>query len=77
MWVVNTVFTATASSADGKSSPCPTSTRMRSSSRKAAWPSFMCHTVGLTPSAASARTPPTPSTISCSMRVVRSPPYSR
>ena len=50
---------------------------MRSRTRNAAWPSLMCHTVGFTPSAASARTPPTPSTISCSIRVVRSPPYRR
>ena len=42
----------------------------RSSTRNAACPSLMCQTVGLSPSAASARTPPTPSTISCSMRVV-------
>jgi hypothetical protein len=53
-----------------------TSSRMRSSTRKAAWPSLMCQTVGCSPSAASARTPPTPSRISCSMRVRRSPPYS-
>ena len=50
---------------------------MRSRTRNAAWPSLMCHTVGLMPSAASARTPPMPSTISCSIRVVRSPPYRR
>ena len=56
-----------------ESSPC-TSSRQRSRPRKAAWPSFMCQTVGSMPSARRARTPPMPSTISWAMRISWSPP---
>jgi hypothetical protein len=44
------------------------SRRVRSRARNALCPSFMWKTVGVTFSAARARTPPMPSTISCLMR---------
>ena len=50
--VVKTVLTATASSAAREVEALPSScSRMRSSTRNAAWPSLMCHTVGCRPTA--------------------------
>ncbi len=48
--------------------------RINSSVRNAAWPSFMWNVDGSTPSARIKRVPPMPSKISCMMRVVLSPP---
>src|SRR5215469_2714263 len=45
--------------------------------RKAACPSFRCHTPGCAPTARSARTPPIPRIISWRTRVDSSPPYRR
>src|SRR5579871_2730219 len=73
--VVKTALAATASRASAKVRLASAiSSRIRSSPRKAACPSFMCQSAGFSPSARSARTPPMPSTISCEMRISWSPP---
>ena len=83
VWVVNTVLERTTVSAVSKSRPpSVTSSRMRSTPRKPAWPSFMWNTCGSgSPSTAvnarMARTPPMPARISCLIRCSWSPPYSR
>ena len=75
--VVNTVPARTACSASSKSRPSfSTSSRMRSMPRKPAWPSLVWNTSGAgAPVAAQyariARTPPTPSSSSCSRRCSR------
>ncbi len=60
--------------ASAKILPAAIFSRINSSVRNAAWPSFMWKTDGCTPSLRSSRTPPMPSRISCMMRVVLSPP---
>ena len=78
--VVNTVLERTTVSAVSKSSPpSVTSSRMRSTPRNPACPSFMWNTCGSgSPSTAVnariARTPPMPARISCLMRCSWSPP---
>ena len=51
--------------------------RTSSSAANALCPSLRCTTPGMMSSAASARTPPTPSSSSCRMRTPWSPPYRR
>ena len=80
--VVNTVLERTTVSAVSKSSPSVISSRMRSTPRKPAWPSFMWNTSGagrpsISVNARIARTPPIPARISCLIRCSWSPPYSR
>ena len=72
--VVKIVVRRTCSTASPVETPCSTSARSRSIARNAEWPSFMWNTLGSTPSAASARTPPTPSRSSWRIRCSRSPP---
>ncbi|SLH34752.1 Uncharacterised protein [Mycobacteroides abscessus subsp. abscessus] len=77
--VVNTVAARTTASAVSKSIPSATYSRMRSTPRKPAWPSFMWKTSGSgSPSARvnarTARTPPIPARISWRMRWSWSPP---
>jgi hypothetical protein len=72
--VVNTVEASTRSRASAASAPSATIARMRSSASSAECPSFMWYTVGRSPAAAGARTPPTPSRISWRIRISRSPP---
>ena len=65
VWVVKMVPARTASTAAGKSSPDSViSRRIRSRPRKPAWPSLVWKTWVGSPTASSARTPPTPSRIS-------------
>ncbi len=77
--VVNTVDDRTTVSAVSKSSPASISSRMRSTPRKPAWPSFMWNTSGagrpsISVNARIARTPPMPARISCLIRCSWSPP---
>ena len=73
--VVNTCLADAPCRASSKLMLCfSTSRRMRSRARNAECPSFMWQTFGSMPIAASARTPPIPSTISCLMRISMSPP---
>ena len=56
------------------SEPLPLEARRASSSEtNAAWPSLRCTMLGSIPSASSARTPPTPSSMYCASRVSSSP----
>ena len=77
--VVNTVDERTTVSAVSKSSPASISSRMRSTPRNPAWPSFMWNTSGearpsTSVNARIARTPPMPARISCLIRCSWSPP---
>ena len=79
VWVVNTVLDRTTVSAVSKSRPASTSSRIRSTPRNPAWPSFMWNTSGagspsIAVNARIARTPPMPARISCLMRCSWSPP---
>jgi hypothetical protein len=76
VWVVKTPVASTTSRACAKVRPCDAiRSRIRSTTRNAECPSFMWYTVAWIPRAFSARAPPTPSRISCRMRMSRSPPY--
>jgi len=75
--VVNTPPARTDSTASLNVNPLATSSRMRSSDRKPAWPSLVWNTCGCSPSARNTRTPPMPSTISWRRRCSVSPPYKR
>ena len=67
--VVNSIEARTDSTASSKLSPSSDmATRMRSRVRNPAWPSFRWNTFASSPSARSARKPPTPSSISWRMR---------
>ena len=81
VWVVKTVPARTACSASSNVSPVLTSSRIRSTPRKPAWPSLVWNTSGSVPPvsrvyARTARTPPTPASSSWSRRCSLLPPYS-
>ena len=76
VWIVNTVSRRTCRQAPRRaSSPAATSSRARSTSRNAEWPSLRCQAAGSMPSARSARTPPTPRTSSWCSRISRPRTY--
>ncbi len=82
VWVVKTVPARTASRAESKSRPSSASSAMRSRPRKPACPSLVWKTSGCACPVSrqyvrTARTPPMPSSISCSSRCSLPPPYSR
>src|SRR5204862_184968 len=60
VWVVNTLVARTRRPASANEAPLATSSRTRSTSIKAACPSFACHTAGSYPKVRNTRTPPTP-----------------
>ena len=75
VWIVNTLLRRTAANASSRDRPSATSSRARSTSRNAEWPSLRCQTAGSRPSARSARTPPTPRTSSWWSRISRPRTY--
>ena len=79
VWVVNTVPARTPASASSKLSPSAASSRIRSRPRKPAWPSLVWNTSGAgvpvsRQYARTARTPPTPASISWAIRCSLVPP---
>ena len=75
VWIVKTLSARTRSQAASRSSPPATSSRARSASMNAEWPSFRCQTAGSMPRARSTRTPPTPRTSSWWSRISRPRTY--
>ena len=70
VWVVKIVRSRTAARPSSSVPPCA---RAASSAMKAAWPSLRCSSSGSMPSAASARTPPAPSSTYWASRASGSP----
>src|SRR5450759_769964 len=82
VWVVNTVPARTTSRASSKVRPAAVSSRIRSTPWKPACPSLVWNTSGaavpeMAQNARTARTPPMPSSISCSSRWSLPHPHSR